>query len=165
MSELKENNKVLKTSVRVALGWVFLWPFLDKLFGLGFATQPDKAWLNGGSPTYGFLAKGTAGPLAGFYQSIAHYAVVEWIFMLGLVFVGTALLLGVSVKIAGYSGAVMMLLIWSARLLPEQNPLIDEHIIYTLVLIWLTRTDVARQFGIGKWWRNLHFVKKYPILQ
>ncbi|MFC4062642.1 hypothetical protein ACFOWE_30465, partial [Planomonospora corallina] len=23
---------------RIALGWVFLWAFLDKMFGLGFAT-------------------------------------------------------------------------------------------------------------------------------
>src|SRR5688572_13701049 len=28
----------LLAGVRIALGWVFLWAFLDKTFGLGFAT-------------------------------------------------------------------------------------------------------------------------------
>lgn len=30
---------------RLALGWVFLGAFLDKTFGLGFATPADAAWL------------------------------------------------------------------------------------------------------------------------
>ncbi|WP_318272177.1 hypothetical protein [Microbispora triticiradicis] len=42
-------------AARVAVGWVFLWAFLDKLFGWGFATPAAKAWINGGSPTTGFL--------------------------------------------------------------------------------------------------------------
>ena len=40
---------------RILLGFVFLWAFLDKTFGLGYATEPAKAWINGGSPTTGFL--------------------------------------------------------------------------------------------------------------
>src|SRR6187455_2867704 len=56
--------------IRLALGWVFLWAFLDKLFGLGFATPADRAWFNGGSPTNGFLGS-AKGPFSGFYHSIA----------------------------------------------------------------------------------------------
>src|SRR6266511_711287 len=41
---------------RVAVGFVFLWAFLDKTFGLGYATPSAKAWINGGSPTKGFLS-------------------------------------------------------------------------------------------------------------
>ena len=33
---------------RLSLGWVFLWPFLDKMFGLGHETPAAKAWINGG---------------------------------------------------------------------------------------------------------------------
>jgi hypothetical protein len=36
--------------LRVATGLVFLWAFLDKLFGLGYATPGTKAWIAGGSP-------------------------------------------------------------------------------------------------------------------
>ncbi|KAB8181764.1 hypothetical protein FH610_027020, partial [Microbispora catharanthi] len=31
-------------AARIAIGWVFLWAFLDKLFGWGFATPTAKAW-------------------------------------------------------------------------------------------------------------------------
>ncbi|MDP1694730.1 MAG: hypothetical protein Q8L34_04280, partial [Candidatus Woesearchaeota archaeon] len=54
--------------LRIVLGGILLWPFFDKLFGLGFSTTPDKAWLLGNSPTLGFLTKSTTGPFASFYQ-------------------------------------------------------------------------------------------------
>src|SRR5689334_12004100 len=42
-------------SLRLLTGFVFLWAFLDKTFGLGYATASGKGWLDGGSPTKGFL--------------------------------------------------------------------------------------------------------------
>jgi thiosulfate dehydrogenase [quinone] large subunit len=48
-------EKYIWASLRIALGWIMLWPLLDKLFGLGFATTAEKAWLTGASPTLGFL--------------------------------------------------------------------------------------------------------------
>ena len=44
--------------LRLALGVEFLWAFVDKLFGLGYSTPSARAWLNGGSPTKGFLKGG-----------------------------------------------------------------------------------------------------------
>ena len=49
--------RYLFAGIRLALGWVFLWAFLDKLFGLGHATPAKRAWINGGSPTKGFLGQ------------------------------------------------------------------------------------------------------------
>ena len=74
--------------VRFCLGWTFLWPFLDKLFGLGHDTASAKAWIHGGSPTTGFLT-GAAGPFAGIYHSFAGAGWADWGFMLGLVCIGT----------------------------------------------------------------------------
>jgi thiosulfate dehydrogenase (quinone) large subunit len=59
---------------RLALGWVFLWAFLDKTFGFGFATPAKNAWINGGHPTQGFLKNSAKGPFADFYHSIAGSA-------------------------------------------------------------------------------------------
>ena len=42
-------------TLRIALGWIWLWAFFDKLLGLGFATTPEKAWINGNSPITGYL--------------------------------------------------------------------------------------------------------------
>ncbi|MBI2577711.1 MAG: hypothetical protein HYV77_02605, partial [Candidatus Wildermuthbacteria bacterium] len=51
-------NKSLQISlgiVRISIGWIFFWAFIDKLWGLGFATAAGNSWLNGGSPTTTFL--------------------------------------------------------------------------------------------------------------
>src|SRR5437773_1702863 len=66
--------------VRLALGWIFLWAFLDKVFGLGHETPAKASWLNGGSPTTGFLKFGAQGPFTDFYHSIAGAGWTNWLF-------------------------------------------------------------------------------------
>lgn len=147
------------------MGWIFLWTFLDKLFGLGFATEAGKSWLDGVSPTLGFLKFGTQGPFASIHQAMAGNAVVDWLYMLGLALIGLALLFGVGVRIAGYTGSIMMFLIWSAVLPPEHNPFMDDHIIYILVLLGLTFVPAGRYLGLGQWWASTTVVQKYRILE
>lgn len=151
--------------LRIFMGWIMLWTFLDKLFGLGFATESGKSWLDGTSPTAGFLEFGTKGPLAGVFQSLAGVAAIDRLFMLGLLLIGLALILGIGVKIAGYSGAVLMLLIFLAFMPPEHNPILDEHIIYLVVFKFLALSKSGNHLGLGKAWSKVGLVQKYPILQ
>jgi thiosulfate dehydrogenase (quinone) large subunit len=152
--------------LRVGMGWIFFWSFIDKLFGLGFATTPDKAWLAGGSPASGFLKFGTKGPFAELYQGLAGNLVVDWLFMSGLLLVGSALMLGIGVRIAGFTGALMMLLIYSAGFLPPQNnPFLDHHIIYITLLTGFALTRSGHCLGFGKRWSETDLVKKYPFLE
>lgn len=152
-------------SVRFALGWTFLWAFLDKTFGLGYATTSDRAWINGGSPTEGFLAYATSGPLADFYQELSGSTAVDVLFMLALISVGAALILGIGQRIAGYAGALLMILMWSSRLPPENNPVIDEHIVYLVLLIGISIVKPGKWLGLGKWWSQTSLVKRFPILE
>ena len=127
-------QKNLFLGLRLAMAFIFLWAFLDKLFGWGFATKSADSWLNGGSPTTGFLSFATRGPLEAIFKSMAGIAVVDWLFMLGLLGVGLTLLLNRYVKWGALAGIVMMLLMWLAAFPPENNPFVDEHIVYALVL-------------------------------
>ena len=80
--------------LRVGFGLTFLWAFFDKLLALGFATGVDDkgivdrfgpaAWINGGSPTEGFLKFGADGPFQGFYNSIGGTVWADSLFMFGL---------------------------------------------------------------------------------
>jgi thiosulfate dehydrogenase [quinone] large subunit len=152
--------------LRLGMGWIFLWAFFDKLLGLGFATTPEKAWIAGGSPTFGFLKFATKGPFVDFYQSLAGNIIVDWLFMLGLLFIGLALMLGIGVKIAAFIGALMLILIYTAGfLLPEHNPFLDEHLIYAVIMIGLTMVKSGHRIGLGKWWSNTELVKKYSFLE
>lgn len=102
--------------VRLSIGWVFLWAFFDKLLALGFATSRDQetgvvdwfgptAWINGGSPTEGFLGNATKGPLAGLYSSFAGAAWADWLFMAGLLGIGAGLMLGIAMRLSCGFGA------------------------------------------------------------
>ncbi len=150
--------------IRICLGLIFLWAFFDKLFGLGFSTTVDKSWLLGNSPTAGFLKFSTQGPLASFYQGLVGNVFVDWVFMIGLLLLGIALTLGIGMRIAAYTGALLMILMYSAALPPKNHPFLDEHIIYALVLLALAASDAGKVYGLGNAWSKSRLVKKYPFL-
>jgi len=149
---------------RIGLGFVFLWAFLDKMFGLGFATPAERAWTNGGSPTSGFLG-GAEGTFGGFFNAMSGQAWADWLFMAGLLGIGVALMAGVAMRIAAASGALMLVLMWLAALPLENNPVIDDHIIYAIVLIGLAAAKAGDTFGLGQIWAKLPIVNRFPVLR
>ncbi len=157
--------RYLLAGLRLALGWVFLWAFLDKLFGLGFATKAENAWIDGGSPTQGFLGNAVKGPFADFYSSFAGAAWADWLFMIGLAGIGIALTAGVAMRIATAAGALLLVLMWTAVLPPENNPFMDDHLIYAGVLILLALTAAGETLGLGKIWNRLPIVRRLPWLR
>lgn len=141
MKKILSSNFILSV-LRIAMGFIFLWAFLDKTFGLGLATTATNAWIRGGSPTTGFLAHAVSGPFAEFFQSLAGIAIIDWLFMLGLLFVGLTLIINRWVKWGSLVGIVMLVLMYLALLFPVNNPFIDDHIIYALVLAYFaTRSE------------------------
>ncbi|MCW3815171.1 DoxX family protein [Micromonospora sp. DR5-3] len=151
--------------LRIALGWTFLWAFLDKMFGLGHETAAKAAWINGGSPTKGFLAFGTAGPFQGFYQGIGGAAWADWLFMLGLLGIGVALLLGIGTRIAAVAGGLLLVMMWTAVLPPANNPFMDDHLIYAGVLAVLALVGAGDTLGLGRVWARLPIVQRLPWLR
>lgn len=152
--------------LRIGLGLVFLWAFFDKLLGLGFATARENAWINGGSPTFGFLNFGAAdSPFAGVFQAMAGHPVVDTLFMLGLLGVGLAFTLGVGMFIGAYAGAAMLLLMYLALLPLENHPFIDDHIIYGVAMVYLAHASAGKDWGLGTWWQKQKIVRKHPILE
>ncbi|GIM77709.1 membrane protein [Amorphoplanes auranticolor] len=158
-------TRYLLAGLRLALGWVFLWAFLDKLFGLGYATPSANAWIDGGSPTAGFLGKAVSGPFEGFYHSFAGAAWADWLFMIGLAGIGIALLAGIGMRIAAAAGALMLVLMWTAVLPPENNPFMDDHLIYAGVLVVLALTAAGNTLGLGEYWSRLPIVQRLPWLK
>ncbi|HEY6748788.1 MAG TPA: hypothetical protein VI357_24115, partial [Mycobacteriales bacterium] len=146
-------------ALRIVVGFTFLWAFLDKLFGFGYATPSAKSWINGGSPTKGFLSS-AEGPFASFYHSIAGDAWVNWLFMLALLGLGIALTLGIGMRVAAVSGAILYLMMWAVVLPPENNPVVDDHIIGALVVIGLALVHAGDTFGFGREWKKLPIVRQ-----
>jgi thiosulfate dehydrogenase [quinone] large subunit len=162
--------------LRIATGLVFLWAFLDKTFGLGYATPNERAWLNGGSPTKGFLGGIDHGPFAEVFRGMAGAWWADWLFMLGLAGIGLALVFGIGLRIAAVAGTLMMLLMWAAEWPLDRftdageptmstNPVLDYHILYAIVMIVLAITAAGNTWGFGKTWQKLGIVQKNPWLR
>lgn len=147
-------------AARIMLGFVFLWAFLDKTMGLGFATTHDKAWLAGGSPTTGFLKFGVneKSPLFDFFQGLAGNPLVDWLFMLGLLGIGMALIFGIGLRVVAVAGSILLLLMWAALMPLENNPIIDDHIVYA-VMLWVFAFAPRKWSLINQWLQN-SYVKK-----
>jgi thiosulfate dehydrogenase [quinone] large subunit len=167
--------------LRLGFGLTFLWAFFDKLLALGFATgvstNPetgeeivdrfgDAAWINGGSPTEGFLQFGTEGKwMHDFFSSFAGAAWADWLFMIGLLGIGAALTLGVAMRIAAGAGALLYLLMYAASLPLENNPVIDDHLLGAVAVVVLALTLAGDTWGAGKGWAKTHLVREYPFLR
>jgi len=164
--------------LRVAYGVTFLWAFLDKLLALGFSTGHDQegnldrfgpaAWVNGGSPTEGFLsfAVPADNPFKGFFDWLAgQTAWVDWIFMLGLLGIGVTLLLGVGMRIGTAAGAVMYAFMYAASLPLENNPVVDDHLIGVVVMVVLALGGAGALWGLGAPWRRTALVQEHPVLR
>ncbi len=141
-------QKIVWLKLRFVMSFIFLWAFFDKLFGLGFATTSEKAWWSGGSPTTGFLSGAVKGPFAEIFHSLAGVAVIDWLFMLGLLFIGLTLLFNKYVFWGAIVGIIMMVLMWLALLFPENNPIVDDHIVYALVLALLAFKSKTGELSI-----------------
>jgi thiosulfate dehydrogenase [quinone] large subunit len=163
--------------LRISLGFVFLWAFLDKAFALGFSTGrnaetgaidffgPD-AWINGGSPTDGVLMYALKGPFKGLYDGLAGQAWVEWVYMLSMLLIGVALIFGVATRLAIVGGIIWLGIFYTATAIwPEHNPFVDDHVVYAIVLVVLAFVGAGRYLGLGRWWEDTAFVKRHPILK
>jgi thiosulfate dehydrogenase [quinone] large subunit len=163
---MNKKVEIIWTLLRIFLGWTFLWAFIDKLFGYGFATKPGSGWIDGGSPTYGYLLHATKGPFAEIFQSLATSAAVEWLFMLGLLFVGVTLLLGVLVRLGSIAGFLMYTSFYiSGFIPPEHNPFIDEHVVNATIMAGLYLTVPSDLLGFGKRWKRIPLVARFTMLR
>ena len=163
-------------SLRLLTGFVFLWAFLDKTFGFGYATPSGKGWIDGGSPTKGFLSSVAAGPMESTFHDWAGAGWANWLFMLGLLGVGVALVAGVALRLAAVAGTAMMALMWIAEWPPAKhlsdgtpsmssNPFADYHLVYAVVLIALAVAGAGVTWGLGKLWATLPIVRDHNWLR
>ena len=164
------------TLLRLLLGWSFLWAFLDKMFGLGFATCRleggsidfgcDAAMMNGGSPTYGFLNFATQGSRTGdLFDWMAPSApdainLADVGFMVALLLGGAALMLGIGVRLAAVGGAILMAFMFLATdVFPENNPINSSHIIEMTAFLGVAFV------GAGRFSLQSKFDHRYPRLK
>ncbi len=160
---------------RIGVGFIFLWAFLDKMFGLGYSTPAARSVLNGGSPTKGFLSNVHVGPLQDFFHTIAGNPAIDVLFMASLLCIGVALIIGAGLRIAAIANAVLMVGMWAAewplarfaadgKASGSSNPFMDYHLAYALIGIVFAYFAIGSKYGLGHWWSKLPKVQDHKVL-
>jgi thiosulfate dehydrogenase [quinone] large subunit len=167
-------RKVLAVA-RIVIGFTFLWAFVDKLFGFGFATPSSRAWIHGGTPAQGFI-KGIDGPFHDTFQVFAN-PFGDWLFMAALLGIGVAMIAGAGLRIAAAAGTLLMVFMFMAEwpaatalvdgksVSGSTNPIVDSHWHEALLLIISAVTLAGDTWGVGKWWGSLDIVKQHRSLR
>lgn len=83
-----------------------------------------------------------------------------------MLLIGTALRLGILTRLAAVAGIGWMILFYTASAIrPENNPVIDEHVIYAVALAGIAVVAAGRHLGFGRRWERLPLVSRHPVLR
>jgi thiosulfate dehydrogenase [quinone] large subunit len=85
--------------------------------------------------------------------------------MTALFTIGTALILGIGMRVAAAAGALLTVMMWSAVLPPTSNPFMDDHLIYAAILIVLALLAAGNTAGLGRAWAAIPAVQRNPWLK
>ncbi|WP_297081413.1 hypothetical protein [uncultured Demequina sp.] len=169
---------VMLSITRIVIGFYFLWAFIDKAFGLGFSTCRnsaedgsftvdvfcDSAWFNGFPRiTEGYLVFGgnPQSPFNDFYVDLGGQAWTDWPFMIGLLGIGLALMLGIGTRIGAISATLMLLMMYTTQIPLSTNPFLDDHIIMIVAVIAAVLLEARYQaVGFGQAWKRMGVVEK-----
>lgn len=125
--------------LRIAIGWVFLYAGLTKLL--------DPSWTSAG-----FLPN--AQTFSGFYAWLASPENIAWVDVLnklGLTLIGAGLMTGTLTRYASIAGILLMALYYFPGLnfpYVEHSFLVDQHIVYILVLAVLLKYNAGKYWGL-----------------
>ena len=119
---------------RTLTGWIMLWPFFDKMFGLGFQTPHGGGWIDGVSPSsyVVYLADGVFKDL---YVFLAGNLAIDIVMMASLLVLGVSLILGVASKLTTFGMCAFLLVMYSIHVPPSDNPVVDYHILLVLGIL------------------------------
>ena len=142
-------------SLRLIMGWTFFYAGITKVINPNWSVR-------------GFLLHGIApeNPFTGMWTVMAN----DWAWLLtplnqvGLTLIGISLLLGIFVRFSAFWGAIMMLFYWLAAFPLANAFIIDDHLVYALLLFGLGAFGAGRILGLDSRIEKLDIVKQNPWL-
>lgn len=143
--------------LRIAMGWFYLYAGITKVL--------DSEWTS-----LGYL-KGAKSMVWLYHWLLNPHVlpVVDFMVKWGFVLLGASLILGLFVRLSGYLGALLMFLLYLPILhfpfVGQFYYIIDDHIIYILVLLLLVQSRAGQIGGLDKWFANTQLCNKYPVLR
>lgn len=139
------------------MGWLFLYAGLSKLI--------NPQW-----SALGYMKSTQI--LKGFYAILMSPEILPFINLLNewsLTLLGISLILGLFVRLSSILGSVLMFLYYLPILnfpfVGKTSYIVDQHIIFILVLWYFAAIGAGRIFGLDNWCAKLPICKRFPKLR
>ncbi len=151
-------DKALTLFFRFTMAWTFLYAASHQVFDPNFTIvgflEHTKTWHN----AFAVFTTPTMAPITTFLVEYGH------------LLIGLSLLTGLMVRVSASFGVMLMIVYWFAHMEwpfieNTNNLIIDYHIVYGGVLVYLVYKKAGRVFGLDGWVENTNFVKAYPSLK
>ena len=160
----KEKGVFLLTILRIMIGWMMLWGFLDKMFGLGYETSAGSGLIDGVSPS-SFVIYVTGGIFKDLFTSMAGNPFVDFLMMAGMLIIGITMIFGFASKLTSVAMSLFLLTMYMLHVPPTDNPLIDYHITWILAIWAIYLLGGYDRLSISAKWKELSMVRRFPILE
>ncbi len=152
------SERALIVFFRLAMAWTFLYASSHQVFVSGWSVA---GFLNSTKTFHGVYTLFTGPAIAPVLTFLVAY---------GHLLIGLSLLVGLMVRVSASFGIALMLLYWTAHMdfpyiSDTNNFLLDEHIVYAGVLVYLIMKHAGHVWGLDGWAENLPFVKGHPGLK
>lgn len=152
------SERALIVFFRLAMAWTFLYAASHQVFVPGWSVV---GFLNGTKtfhPIYSHFTGPVIAPILTFLVSYGH------------LLIGLSLLFGLMVRVSASFGVLLMLLYWTAHMdfpyiSDTNNFLLDDHIVYAGVLVYLIVKHAGHVWGLDGWAERLRFVQEHPRLK
>lgn len=143
-------------ALRLVMGWTLFYAGVDKLL--------DPEWT-----AQGFLVHAIpeGNPFVGMWSMMAsnYLWLIDPLVMWGLTLTGLGLMLGAAVRWNAFWAAMMMLFFWAASLPLEHGIVVDDHIVYALILFGLGALGAGRIIGLDQYIEETGLVEQNPKLR
>ncbi|MBP1849787.1 DoxX family protein [Rhizobium halophytocola] len=148
-------DKYFLFTVRVLIGWTFLYAASHQVFNPGFSVT---GFLGTAKTFHGFFSIFTGpvmAPLTTFLVSYGHLAI------------GLSLIFGCLVRVSAPCGAAVLFMYWMAHMdfpyiSDHNNFIIDYHIIYGVVLVYLSAKSAGRYWGLDGFIAETPYFHSHP---
>jgi thiosulfate dehydrogenase [quinone] large subunit len=151
-------EKRLVLFFRLAMAWTFLWAGFRQVFLQDFSVAPFLAHTKTFHDFYAVFATAQWAPVVSF--------MVKW----GHLLIGLSLLAGLMVRVSAVFGMMLLAMYWTAHMdFPSiesnVNLLLDYHIVYIGVMVYLLVKHAGHVFGLDGWLERQPFTAEHPGLR
>lgn len=141
MRMFENQNKYFALAFRVLMAWTFLYSASKQAFNPNFSIV--------GLVTHTKTFNG----LFSIFNTPGVAPIISFLVAYGHLLIGISLLLGLLVRVSGVAGAVLMIIYWMAHMdFPYIDTptdfLIDYHIVYAVLLVFLVVNRAGHVFGL-----------------